>query len=446
MIDIERGLISKILQERDVSILSDFKLKSGYFTGDNKTAFLYIQQMLAKTGDVPTERAFKRKLPNYKLDYTRDSEGNKVVGNEEGIKYWVTELRNKVRHNALVDTIEEVATDLQNFDTVEAIEKLKKKILYIETDVEETDAVDITQDVESRISRYKERARTGGMTGIPTGFKSLDTAILGFEKGTLTTFVGSPGTGKTFVEVLIGASLQLQNYRVLHLVTEMSTSLMQDRYDAVLYSKCVGSISYARFKRGALSPKEEEKYFNFLQEDLPSLEPLIIDKVTGVLSVKGAIEKYNPDIVLIDGMYLMTDDLGAREDWQRVTNITRSLKVLAKDTNIPIVINTQVDLKAKGKSLGAIKYSQSTAMDSDNVIFLFREGTMYTDKELGMQILKQREGVLAKIVINWDFDNMNFDDIYLERDDEGGSEDMGGSQANLSDFRKQVAKENKDGN
>ena len=53
-------------------------------------------------------------------------------------------------------------------------------------------------------------------------------------------------------------------------------------------------------------------------------------------------------------------------------------------------------------------------MDSDNVLALFRDEVMFEDKEMEIKVLKQREGMLGKVVINWDFTRMNFDSIYSE--------------------------------
>ena len=101
----------------------------------------------------------------------------------------------------------------------------------------------------------------------------------------------------------------------------------------------------------------------------------------------------------------------------RVTHITRDLKKTAKNWHLPIVINSQADKntsKKTGPELGSIMYTQSIGQDSDNVLALFRDEIMINDKEMGIKVLKQREGVLGKVIINWNFDKMNFKSIYSE--------------------------------
>lgn len=418
--DVEKSFISKLLQTKDIMSVKDNQIKPSYFSGESRLAYQFIYDTVLSTGEVPSVRAFQRKFPRYELDYVKVN-GEKVVGTEEGIKFWCDELRLKVKHNTLADMVNKVAENLQNFNTEEAYSLLKKQIAYIESEVVESSDVDLTKGTEDRIRAYLDRKNNKGMRGIPTGFKHLDYILKGLENETLTTLIAGTGVGKTWLEILIGANCQLQNYRVLQFVTEMSEEIMRDRYEAVLFAKCYGSMNYNAFKSGALSLEDEKKYFEFLEEDLPNFEPLIIATATGVMGVSAAIDKYDPDIILIDSAYLMEDDQGAKDDWLRVAHITRDLKKLAKRCKKPIFINTQADKntsKKTGPELGSIMYTQAIGQDSDNVLALFRDEVMINDREMGLKVLKQREGTLGKMTMNWDFDSMNFSEIYMEQSEE----------------------------
>ena len=144
---------------------------------------------------------------------------------------------------------------------------------------------------------------------------------------------------------------------------------------------------------------------------------MIVETDTGVSDVVAVIEREKPDLIVVDGAYLMEDEQGAREDWARITHITRDLKKVAKRLKKPILINTQADqrtTKKSGPNLGDIKYSQAIAQDSDNVLALFRDEVMIADNEMGIRVQKNREGTLGKVVINWDFKKMDFSSIYSE--------------------------------
>lgn len=422
--DVEKGFISKLLQTKDIMSVKDYQIKPTYFSGESRLAYQFIYDTVLSTGEVPSVRAFQRKFPRYELDYVR-VDGEKVVGTEENLKFWCDELRLKVKHNTLADMVNQVAEKLQGFDTEEAYGLLKKQIAYIESEVVETSDVDLTKNTEDRKLAYLDRKQNKGMRGIPTGFKHLDYILKGLENETLTTVIANTGIGKTWLEIIIGANCQLQNYRVLQFVTEMSEDIMRDRYEAVLFAKCYGAMNYNAFKSGALSLEDEKKYFEFLEEDLPHFEPLIIATATGVMGVSAAIDKYDPDIILIDSAYLMEDDQGAKDDWLRVAHITRDLKKLAKRCKKPILINTQADKntsKKTGPELGSIMYTQAIGQDSDNVLALYRDEVMINDREMGLKVLKQREGTLGKMTLNWDFDSMNFSEIYMEQSEENAED------------------------
>ena len=213
-------------------------------------------------------------------------------------------------------------------------------------------------------------------------------------------------THNTWLEVYIGSHAMLNNYRVLQFVTEMSDAQMRDRYEAMLYSMCYGDFNYDNFKRGMLDRKTEKKYFQFLEDDLPNMEPLQIITATGVMSVSAAIDKYKPDLVLIDGVYLMDDDQGADSDWLRVAHITRDLKKLAKRTKLPFFINSQADKntsKRTGPELGSISYTQAIGQDC-----LPADTLVLTD--CGYKRIQMLEGEVFKV-----FDGEKYKKAYCTR-------------------------------
>lgn len=429
--NIERGFISKLLETGDMKLLKDVQLKSSFLTGDNKRVFHYIQNSFKETGEVPTPRVINQKFPSYDLEVHIVS-GNEVVGTDESLLYWCGEVRTKAKHNRMAEITEDVANKLDDGNTEEAYAVMKKGVWQIEDEIVESSSVDITKNTDDRKQAYLDRKKSKGMLGIPMGIPHLDYILKGLIKETLTTLIANSGVGKTWFLVLVGAYAQLNNYKVCVFITEMSTELMQDRFEAMLFGMMYGDFNYSSFKSGCLPVETENQYFEFLEEDLPRLEPLIIETATGISSVVSVIEREKPDLVLIDGVYLMEDEQGAKDDWLRVTHITRDLKKTAKNRHIPILINTQADKntsKKTGPELGSIMYTQAIGQDSDNVLALYRDEIMINDREMCIKVLKQREGVLGKVVINWNFDSMNFKSIYSE-DTSDNEEDVSTEEDN----------------
>ena len=326
MYSVERGFLSKLLETKDMQTLKELQIKPSFFTGDNKRVYLFIQETFRNTGDIPTERVIKQKFPNFKVEkhYVNDRE---VVGTDENLSYWCQELRVKAKHNKLAEVTEEVAEKLDKGDTEEAYALMKKGIWKIEDEIVQKDAVNITENTEDRKHSYLKKKEMQGMMGIPTGIPHLDNILHGLVPETLTTMIAKTGIGKTWFLVLVGAYAMLHNYKVVCFITEMSTELMQDRFEAMLYGMIYGDFNYSRFKSGKLDKDQEESYFEFL-DDLAKLEPLVLENAFGVSSIVSTIEREKPDLVLVDGAYLMEDEQGAKDDWLRVTHITRDIKVI----------------------------------------------------------------------------------------------------------------------
>lgn len=430
--DIEVGLITKILESGDFVAVKDKQIKPYFITdGENRKAFKFINDYYLKNGTVPTIRVFLQKFPGYKLDTYKSTETfEDTVGTEEPITFWCDEIRTKVKHNKICDVVEDMATKLEDLDTEQAYAIMKKGLIYIENDIVETQAIDTTKDAEDRKANYLKRKENRGMIGIPMGIDKLDMLLKGMQKKQLITLIAKTGIGKTWFWILIAAYCQLNGYRVLFFTTEMAEEQIEDRLEAMLIPMMMGEdFNYGRFKSGTLTPQEEATYFEFL-EGKESLEPLIVETATGVSNISAKIEQYNPDIVFVDGAYLMEDDQGAKEDWLRVAHITRDLKSLAKLKKLPICINSQADAntsKKTGPELENIGFSKAIGHDSDVVLGLLRDEEMIEDKEMKVKILKQREGTLGNVVLNWDFSTMNFSTIYSENSegDKDKPEDRG---------------------
>lgn len=417
-INIELGFFTKLIETGDFTLVQDKQIKASFFTKkEHKKAFKYISEYYLKNGEMPTSRVFSRQFPNIKLEtYVHPETLQDTIGTEESLSFWCNEVRQKTTHNTLCDIVEASGDKLEDLDTDGAYELLKKGIIKIENEIVETSSVDITKDAEQRKLAYKQRKENQGMIGIPMGIDKLDFILKGMQPKQLITLIAKTGVGKSWFLLLIAAYCQLNGYKVLVFTTEMSEEMMEDRIEAVLIGLMMGSFNYGKFKAGMLSPQEEEMYFNFLDRK-EHLEPLIIETATGVSNVNAKMDQHDPDLVLIDSAYLMEDDRGAEQDWLRVAHITRDIKQLAKRKKKPIMINSQADSTTSAKTgpeLDNIGYSKAIGQDSDVVLSLFRDENMIQDREMKVKILKQREGVLGSVMLNWDFTKMDFSAIFSE--------------------------------
>lgn len=419
--NIERGLISKLLETGDMTLFKDKQIKPSFFRGENAKIIRYLDEYYMTNGCLPTARVFSSKYPKFKLESYENADGRTIVGTDEPLTYWCNELRMKVIHNTVCEELEEVFPLLDSFQTTKATDKIKKMILHLESELVESSSIDITSDKDARKLAYEERKRNKGMIGIPMGIDRLDTILKGMQPKQLITLIAKTGLGKTWFFILLAAYCQLHGYSVLFFTTEMSEEQIEDRLEAMLMGMLYDEFNYSKFKSGTLDKEQEELYFEFLDRK-EKFEPLIVESASGcgVSYVNAKIQQRKPDIVFIDGVYLMEDDRGSDQDWLRVTHITRDVKQVAKSTKIPILINSQADRTTStktGPELENIGFSSAIGHDSDVVLALFRDEEMLEDREMKVKILKQREGITGSVMLNWDFSTMNFSPIYSDVSD-----------------------------
>jgi replicative DNA helicase len=170
-------------------------------------------------------------------------------------------------------------------------------------------------------------------------------------------------------------------------------------------------VDYNLLRTGRLTPREEKIYFEDLEafsENLPFILSGDDEDKGGVMSVGAKIKEYAPDIVYLDGVYLMHDDRTNKRttDWQGIAHITQDLKRLAKQLDIPIVGTTQgnrASAKTKGDSKEEVAFGDAFTMDADYLIRIIYEKSHEEDKEAVITIPAIREAAGCTFTVNAHF-------------------------------------------
>jgi replicative DNA helicase len=236
----------------------------------------------------------------------------------------------------------------------------------------------------------------------------------------LVVIVAPPKTGKSTLALQIAINAQLAGKVPLFLSFEMSNTEQKNRYYAMR-----ARISYQRLMTGNLTYEEESRFMKVVSEDVPQMRDKFwfSDSTNGqtVSAVASKIQSKNPDIVFIDGTYLMIDEQTNESNTpQAITNITRSLKRLAQKVKKPIVISTQaLTWKMRGGNVSAdsIGYSSSFHQDAD-VIFGLQRVDENVDDTRTLRVIASRNSGLTEAQLLWDwntgaFREMDEDDLAL---------------------------------
>lgn len=416
--NIEESFITELLVSGDIATVIDSGITPKFLSGTNKEVYKHILEHNSSYGKLPSIITLRKKFPKFNI-----SKVNKKYGTSEPIKYWCDELRAKRKHNTLVDLFEKSEELMLEFDSEKVLDLMRKTLNEIENEVNECDRIYINSDTAQRFEEYKQRQYTGGLTGLPIGIDKVDEVTGGLNKGELTTYMAYTGVGKTWLLVIIAVNLTKLGYRVLLMTTEMSTKKMFQRIDAVW-----NGFDYSLFKKGQLSRKDEKKYKKYLEEMSKKTKEdilLVVEQSTGGVAQIGAkVEQHNPDVVLVDGAYLLEDDLGTDDDWKSTVRIWRALHKLCLAKDLPVVVTTQSKDETNA-NLKSINFAKAIAQDCDVFGVLEQDEQQRRDREADVRYLKLRDGdTLSTVHLNWNFNTMEYNSIYTEKNEEREKPDI----------------------
>jgi replicative DNA helicase len=266
---------------------------------------------------------------------------------------------------------------------------------------------ELTESVaNSVISRETD---TAGVSGFTTGISEVDKIIGAHQKSDLMYMAGRPGMGKTAMAISEMLSLALRGVPVVFFSLEMSSSQVILRLISMM-----SGLDGAKVMKYRLTT-DEMRLFQHTKDRLNKL-PIYIDDTAGVsifdlrTRVKTMVTKYKVAIVYIDYVQLMTVGTQLRKNGsnreQELSLISRNLKLIAKECDVPVVALSQLSRGVESRSekrpmLSDLRESGSLEQDADVVVFLFRPeyyGFKVDESGNGMEgvgeyiVAKQRNG------------------------------------------------------
>ncbi len=263
-------------------------------------------------------------------------------------------------------------------------------------------------------------------TGLPTGFSGLDAKISGLNKSDLILIAARPGMGKTSFALNIASNVGLKTDKDVAVFSlEMSNPQLVSRMlssDAMIMSDKLrtGHLDTEEWSRLAVSSQKL------------SGTSIYLDDTAGitVAQMKAKLRRLkNLGLVIIDYLQLMSSGSRIENRVQEISQITRSLKVMAKELNVPVICLSQLSRAAEQRQghrpmLSDLRESGSIEQDADIVLFLFREdyykdGEEETNKNLATCIIaKNRHGETADVPLGWQGEYTRFSNVEMYRDEQ----------------------------
>lgn len=370
---------------------------------EGKPVDLVTLQDRLKEKDVPPEVS--------SLEFVRDL--ITAVPTSANIKYYAGIVAEKSTLRKLIRLNEEIAnTCYAGKESLEIIlEETEKKIFEVVQKRNTGDFVPIRQVVMNAMNKIEKAAKNkGAVTGIPTGFVDLDYRTAGMQPSDLVLIAARPSMGKTAFVLNIAEHVAFrQNKTVAIFSLEMSKEQLVNRLFS-LESK----VDSQHIRTGQLSDQEWEKLIE--SAGVIGKSNLIIDDTPGIsiAELRSKCRKYklehNLSMIIIDYLQLMSGSGRTDSRQQEISDISRSLKAVARELSVPVLALSQLSRAVEQRPdhrpmLSDLRESGAIEQDADVVMFIYRDDYYNhdTDKKDVAEIIiaKQRNGPIGTIELAW---------------------------------------------
>lgn len=357
------------------------------------------------------------------------------------LAHYASLISNKFILRSLIDTsheITEAAYD-ESRDTTEVLDEAEKNIYAIGNTTATHKFIPISEKVHEAWDRMEALAKKeDGIRGVPSGFAELDSLLSGFHPSDLVILAARPSVGKTSLALDIARNAAVRhNVPVGIFSLEMSSEQLIDRMLAA-----ESFVNSWKLRTGQVKEKED---FDRIRDALESLSkaPIYIDDKPGnnILSMRAVARRLKREkgigLLIVDYLQLMAPTSTKASDSlvQQVTEISRSLKSLARELNVPVIALSQlsraVEQRGGKPRLSDLRDSGSIEQDADVVMFVHRGevqtegGTENSGARTGYQaeilVEKHRNGPTGKIDLYFDAKRASFQSL-----DKAGYGDLAG--------------------
>ena len=336
-----------------------------------------------------------------------------AVPTSANIKYYANIVAEKSTLRRLIRLNEEIAnTCYVGKESLEFIlEDTEKRVFQLVQKRNTEEFVPVRQVVMNAIDKIEKASKTkGSVTGIPTGFIDLDYRTAGMQPSDLILVAARPSMGKTAFELNLAQYMAFKkNLTVALFSLEMSKEQLVNRMFSL-----ESNVDAQKLRTGQLNDQEWERLIE--SAGVIGKSNLIIDDTPGISisELRSKCRKYklehNLSIIMIDYLQLMTGSGRSESRQQEISEISRSLKALARELNVPVVALSQLSRAVEQRPdhrpmLSDLRESGAIEQDADVVMFIYRDD--YYNKDTDRKgiaeiiIAKQRNGPIGTVELVW---------------------------------------------
>ncbi len=417
-LEAEQSVIGSMIMDRDAILTaSDLLVKDDFYHQQYGILFETITELF-NNGDAVDLVTLQNRLREKNvppeissLEYAADLVA--AVPTSANVKYYARIVQEKAVLRKLIRINEQIADncylDNESLDTI--LEDTEKKVFGLLQSRTAGDYVPIRDVVLRALDRIEQASKTQGtVTGIPTGFVDLDYKLSGLQPSDLILVAARPSMGKTALVLNIAQYVAFhENLPTAIFSLEMSKEQLVNRLFAL-----ESRVDAQLLRSGNLSDADWEK----LIEGAGTIgnSSLIIDDTPGISisELRSKCRKYKLEhglsLIIIDYLQLMSGSGRSDSRQQEISDISRSLKQVARELNVPVIALSQLSRQVEQRPdhrpmLSDLRESGAIEQDADVVMFIYRDDYYNKDSEqkgiAEIIIAKQRNGPIGTVNLVW---------------------------------------------
>lgn len=404
-VEAEQAVLGAMLLSHDAVIVAMEKLQSQDFYRDvHRIIFEAMEHLHRENKEIdvitlPDELKRMKKLDDVGgLEYVLNLPN--LVGSAANIEYYANIVAEKALTRNLISTCTELTTEAYDGqkETEALLDDAERRILQLSDTKNRGDFASVGAVVEVTLDKitklYENKA---GLTGLPTGFRDLDRMTSGLQPSDLILVAARPSMGKTAFTLNIAQNVGVRQHKT---VAFFSLEMSQEQLVQRLLCQ-IAHIDSQKLRTGQLNSDEEWTRLTDACDKLYE-SPIYIDDTPGISvaemrsKARRLKSEHGLDLIIVDYLQLM-QGRNAESRQQEISEISRSLKALARELKVPLIALSQLSRSVESRQdkrpmLSDLRESGALEQDADIVSFLYRED--YYDKETENQHIT--EVILAK--------------------------------------------------
>ncbi len=395
-VEAEKALLGAIILKPDVMHdVSVTVFPESFYADKHRNIFSAISQIFSKGDPIDLVSVVTKLKDMSVLDRVGGAayitELIEMVPAAGNATYYAEQVLNKSTLRNLIHAADDIAEigfgDPESVD--EALDQAEKKIFQATQAPSSQKFYPIGSALKEAWERFEHLSENQDVRrGVPSGFTALDNVLSGFQKSDLIILAARPSMGKTTFALDIARNAALQYGSSVGIFSlEMSSQQLVDRMLAA-----ESGVDSWKLRTGRLSNDHEYEALQGAMTKLHKAPIHIIDEAAmNIVKMRSAARRlkneFGLDMLIVDYLQLMSPTLTKNSDSmvQQVTEISRSLKILARELEVPVIALSQlsraVEQRGGKPRLSDLRDSGSIEQDADVVMFIHREDKMNKDKE-----------------------------------------------------------------